>query len=129
VAIKYQAGAKEKMIMKSRIIMLLVIFIVTLQTAGFAHAPKKILVDYNLDDSVVKITILHPTPRQIKHRIGRLIIELNDQEVVVQKFLKQKWPESQEAVFVIPSLKTGDKLTVVAHCSVFGKKKVNVEIQ
>ena len=115
--------------MKSSLIAVLVILSIILQIPVFAHTPQKIMVDYNLKDSIVKIAVLHPTPNQIKHRIDRLVLQLNDEEIVVQKFLKQKDPGKQVAIFILPGLKVGDKLAVVAHCNVFGKKKINIIVE
>ena len=112
-----------------RMVIIVTLFIGLLPLSGIAHAPNKIIVHYDLEKQEVRVTMVHPTPNVVKHTIDKLLIFLNEEELIVQKFKKQKLPKQQEALFTIPGLKINDTVTLIAYCNKYGKKKVTINVK
>ena len=115
--------------MKSRTDMIFLLVMGLFPLSGFAHAPNKIIVHYDLEKKEVKVTMVHPTPDVVKHTVDKLLIYLNDKEIIVQHYSKQKLAKQQEAHFIIPSLKKNDTLTLIASCNKYGKKKATITVE
>ena len=87
---------------------------------AWANPPSDIKL--TVQGTTVNISIMHPTKDVLKHYIVEVRVTLNGKEVIRQTYVQQAAPDSQSAVYVIPSLKAGDSLTVYARCNIYGDR-------
>jgi desulfoferrodoxin (superoxide reductase-like protein) len=90
---------------------------------SFAHPPSRITVHFDPATYILKVTMHHEVKDTVKHFINRIEIVWNEQEAVRQDFIVQLDSGKQEALYIMPGAKPGDKITVTSHCNVYGKKK------
>jgi len=103
-----------------KILMIVSVFCAAL---SFAHPPSRITVNFDSAAYILKITMQHEVKDTVKHFINRIEIVWNETEAVRQDFTVQLDSGKQEALYILPGAKPGDKITVTSHCNVFGKKK------
>jgi len=89
----------------------------------FAHPPSRITLNFDPATHILKVTMDHEVKDTAKHFINRVEIVWNELEAVRQDFAVQLDSGKQEALYLLPGAKPGDKITVTAHCNVYGKKK------
>ena len=94
-----------------------------------AHPPKNIEIKYNLEKDLVEVSIFHGSNNIEKHYINEIHLWVNGRKIVKQTYLTQFEGEKQFFKYIIPNLKNGDLIEVIAKCSVYGSKKVKVEIE
>lgn len=115
--------------MKSNPVRLLIVMIFFLMISpAFSHPPVDIVISFDPDTKLLNLTILHPTPDVKKHIIDKIEIMLNEDWINKLEFKTQTDQEKHVAVAFLPGLKPGDEITVIAHCNVFGKKKVSYKL-
>jgi len=93
-----------------------------------AHPPTEVKLIYNPETQILTVDILHPTPDIQKHIINEVLVFLNGEEIVRQSFTKQMNKEHHKMACLVNHAKPGDEIVVIAHCNVFGKKKVTYTI-
>ncbi len=96
---------------------------------GFAHPPTGVEMEFNNETKVLTVFVTHPVNKVDKHFIDKIVVELNDEEIVTQTFRKQKDGEAQEAMYIIVDAKIGDTIAVAGYCNVSGKKKVSLTVE
>lgn len=101
-----------------------VIAVFALLAAGTALAtpPDRIRLGFDYASHVLTIKVHHPTFYVAAHHVAKIAVMLNDSLVVVQQFGSQTDKQEQDTQCVVPGVEAGDKLTVTAVCSVFGKR-------
>ncbi|UCC12593.1 MAG: hypothetical protein JSW02_03425 [candidate division WOR-3 bacterium] len=96
---------------------------------GFAHPPTGVEMEFNYETKVLTVFVTHPVNKIDKHFVDKVVVELNDKEIVTQTFRKQKDGEAQEAMYIIVDAKVGDTIAVTGYCNVSGKKKVSLTVE
>ncbi len=96
---------------------------------GFAHPPTGVEMELNNETMVLTVFVTHPVNKIDKHFVEKIVVELNDKEMVTQIFRKQKDGEAQEAMYIIVDAKVGDTIAVTGYCNVSGKKKVSLTVE
>jgi desulfoferrodoxin (superoxide reductase-like protein) len=93
------------------------LFILTLAVPAFSNPPQDITL--KISGSQLEIFALHPSQNVSKHFVKSIKVYLNAKEISSLEFTSQD-PEGQKADLSVPGLKKGDKLKVLAACSVYG---------
>jgi hypothetical protein len=91
---------------------------------AFAHPPAIGSIGYDPATRLLTVEILHdlsksPMPDPTKHFVKEVDVSVNGAKAVVQSFLSQESPASIKIVYRLVQVK-GDKLSIQAHCSIFG---------
>ena len=93
-----------------------------------AHPPKSVDLDYDAETGILSIEIAHSVNAPLKHFINKVVVELNGKKHVEQYFAKQIDGEKQHAIYKIIDAGEGDLITVIAYCSISGRKKGELEV-
>jgi hypothetical protein len=95
-----------------------------LLVAGIAQAtpPDRIRLNYSDSTGMLTIAVHHPTFYPAAHHIAKVAVMLNDSVVLVQQFSRQTNNQELDMECPVPGAKPGDRLTVTAVCSIFGKR-------
>jgi hypothetical protein len=109
----------------------LLVLVLGFSFTAFSHPPSDIIITFDLAKSAVMADIVHDSKNIEKHFINRIIVLVNGSEAITQKTITQTGADGQNVMFVIPGLKTGDKVSINADCSIFGDltKEAEVKIQ
>jgi len=105
-------------------VLLALIVPVTMQ----AHPPKDIVAEFDNETKELAVTISHYVDDPVRHYIDKVVIELNDEEIVTQKLKAQVTKGEQKALYLVTDAAEGDKISVTAYCSIAGKKKVTIDV-
>ena len=91
-----------------------------------AHAPKAIELGYDAETATLSVKVLHKVSNQEKHYIKKIAVYKGDELLTERTYERQETVTSQEEIFLFieEPLKKGDAVTVVAACSISGKKSV-----
>jgi len=98
-------------------------------SVGFAHMPSAVELELDNDTKVLTVHVTHPVSKLDKHYVEKVVVELNDKEIVTQTFRSQKDGEGQEAMYIIIDANVGDTIAVTGYCSVSGKKKASLTVE
>ncbi len=101
--------------------LLLAIIVLTFSTS-FAHPPSKIQINSSLEEKTISIEVEHKV-RGKDHFINFLEVLLNGKSIIKQNCSEQLTDEIQKFVYLIPELKEGDRVTIIAKCNKFGDLK------
>ena len=96
---------------------------------GFAHPPTSVEMEFNNETKVLTVFVTHPVNKIDKHFVDKIVVELNDKEIITQTFRKQKDGEAQEAMYIIVDAKVGDTMAVTGYCNISGKKKTSLTVE
>jgi hypothetical protein len=91
---------------------------VAVTATTFAHPPSDIIVKF--DGNLVSIETMHQVKDPKDHYIDEIKVSAGDKKFVHQDHWLQWTPQSQKAVFFIPELVPGMKISVFAECNKFG---------
>lgn len=94
-----------------------------------AHPPDEVSLEFNAETAMLKVEVRHSVNKVAQHFIDKVVIVLNGEEIIEQKFTVQGSKEIQEACYTIPGIKNGDELKVTAYCNISGKKTGTLEVQ
>lgn len=100
-----------------------------LASAGWAHPPKDVKVEFNPDSHMLTVTAVHDTKDPTKHFVGDIEVDLNGDKMIDQKFKTQQTADMQMGHYLVNDAKIGDTLTVTAACNIAGKKTVTLKIE
>ena len=112
--------------MKQKIIASVIIAMLPL--ALFAHAPKKVLLDYDKDTGKLSIETPHSVKNVEDHFIESIVISVNGTEKETVEYTAQSSLESHDVVVELPGLKAGDQVSVKAICNKVGSKTGKLKI-
>ena len=107
----------------------LVLFIAILTEASYAHPPKDIELSFDAEKVTLSVSVLHKVAKYKKHYIEKIVVALNDEEIITQIFNIQGSKDKQEVCYIIPGVKDGDKFSVTAYCNISGKKTSTLQIE
>lgn len=94
------------------------IFILIFTSGAFAHPPSAI--EIKVDGKKIEVEVRHSVGNPNTHYIDDIDVTVNDKEMIVQKFDSQINESGQLGIYVIPSLKSGDKIVVEVDCNMGG---------
>jgi hypothetical protein len=87
-----------------------------------ATPPDRIRLIFNDSSGTLAIAVHHPTFYPAAHHIAKVAVMLNDSVVLVRQFSRQTSNQELDMECPIPGTRPGDRLTVTAICSIFGKR-------
>lgn len=93
-----------------------------------AHAPKGVEVEFDPQSGILDVLVTHGVNDASKHYIYRIIVELNGEKVVEQKFSSQTNADEQNVLYTIHDAKEGDKIKVSAFCNISGKRSGEITV-
>jgi desulfoferrodoxin (superoxide reductase-like protein) len=106
---------------------LLSIFLFSLKT--YSHSPAKINLDFNNEEKILKVEVLHSVLSPGNHYIKKIEVYLNDSLKIVQNFNRQITKESQKALYFIFEAKKDDVIKVKGTCNKYGDKTVSLIVK
>ena len=114
--------------MKYRIAVSILLFSMLLAMPVFAHPPEGIDLVFDPNKKVLRVNIPHVVDDPSKHYIEKVVVELNEEEIITQTFKMQKDKKTQEIMYVVIDAQAGDKIAVTAYCNISGKKKGTLDV-
>ena len=111
-----------------KIIILISLFIICifLTIPAFSHPASNVTLV--VDGTILIVTVQHNVANPETHYIKEIIVILNGKEIIKQLFFLQI-ENSQKVSYTIPSLKSGDTITVEASCNRGGIRKGTVTVK
>ena len=114
--------------MKQLIIMGSIALLLGGTSVAFATPPDSIAISMD-STHFLSVEVHHPVKQwPSAHFISRITVELNGKTIITQDFTSQSSQEWQYASYQLNDAKQGDKITVVAECSLFGKAAVDYTV-
>ena len=98
-----------------KILIAFIVFCLFFVKPAFSHPASKI--DIAIDGKQMTVRAVHSVGNPEDHYIDSISVTLNGQKVINQIFNAQITDATQEIVYVIPSLKVGDKIVVETRCN------------
>lgn len=114
--------------MKYRIAVSILLFSMILAMPVFAHPPKGIDLVFEPNTKVLKVNIHHFVDDPSRHYIEKVVVKLNEEEIITQTFKMQKDKKTQEIMYVVIDAHEGDKIEVTAYCNISGKKSGTLDV-
>ncbi|GAH26892.1 unnamed protein product [marine sediment metagenome] len=113
--------------MKKNIIFLfLLIMYLFLPTQAFSHPASKVIL--SVEGNILHVTVQHNVGNPQTHYINEIIVILNGKKIITQLFFLQT-DNTQKVSYTIPSLKSGDTITVEASCNRGGIRKGTITVK
>jgi len=104
---------------KNLILCIMLVSITVCSTTAIAHPPIDMNLEYNLDESILSVTIIHETPAPTVHYVNRVTIELNDEIIIDEQYDSQ--PTNSEFTYEYNVLaNVGDSIKVTSYCNIQG---------
>ena len=100
------------------------IVVFALLAAGTLSAtpPDRIRLSFNDSTGTLTIAVHHPTFYPAAHHIAKVAVMLDDSVVLIRQFSHQTNNQELDMECPVPGARPGDRLTVTAICSIFGKR-------
>ena len=89
----------------------------------FAHSASRLQLSVDMSKkwgNTLEVKVIHSGGSS--HYINKIVVVLNEKEILNHKLFAQTSDKSQRVYYTIPSLKKGDKLYVEATCNKGGTK-------
>lgn len=101
--------------------------------AAFAHPPKDIVMSYDKATMTMSIMISHdikqsPSTDPKKHFVKDLSLKVNGVQALITNYSYGQFPEGETLSFKL-NLKSGDKVSANARCSLAGEKTVEYTVK
>lgn len=91
-----------------------------------SHPAKTMTLSYS--EGILQVEIQHSTPSKSRHYIDEVIIKVNGKTVKEVKYDSQ--PTKNKFVYKYEiSAKSGDKITVITKCNIFGKEEASITVE
>jgi hypothetical protein len=100
----------------------IVVFVLLAAGTLSATSPDRIRFSFSDSTGTLAIAVHHPTFYPAAHHIAKVAVMLNDSVVLVQQFSHQTSNQELDLECPVPGARPGDRLTVTAICSIFGKR-------
>lgn len=115
--------------MKPMQISALALFVMLLAECVFAHPPTDVELTFDQETMILTVSASHMVGKITKHYIEKIVVELNDEEIITQRLRIQSSEAKQEVSYAIPGTRVGDTFSVTAYCNIAGKKKNTLLIE
>jgi len=115
--------------MKAVRIICIALLMFILAPRAVAHPPTDIALKFDEETLSLTVNVSHMVGKITKHYINKIVVELNDEEIITQKFNVQSSEAKQEASYIIPGAQVGDTFSVTAYCNISGKKTKTLKIE
>ena len=92
----------------------MIFFLFVYTSDASSHPPTKIAT--KVDGVAVDIVVTHPVSDPRAHYVKTIDVKVNGKTTVEQNYSLQAG-DVQHAVYLIPSLREGDRVNIAAHCS------------
>jgi len=118
---------KEVNIVKKNIIFLfLLIMCLFFPIQAFSHPASKVIL--SVEGNILHVTVQHNVGNPQTHYINEIIVTLDGKKIITQLFFLQT-DNTQKVSYTIPSLKSGDTITVEASCNRGGIRKGAITVK
>lgn len=94
-----------------------------------SHSPEQIELTFDNETKLLQVDAQHEVRNEDKHYVEKIEVFLNGELRIVQDFKKQESKKSQRATFLIFDAGKGDKIKVIAHCSIHGEKTNEITVR
>ncbi|MBN1794496.1 MAG: hypothetical protein JW844_05975 [Candidatus Omnitrophica bacterium] len=94
-----------------------------------AHPPTDITLTFNSETKILEVVITHPVSNPASHYVGKVDVSLNGRETLTQEISRQDNPTTQTVVYRIPDAKSGDIITLEAHCNLSGALARDIKVE
>jgi hypothetical protein len=108
-----------------RSMVMAVLFFVGFGVVAYAHPPQEITATFN--KGKMEIVVVHPVSGQIGHYIKTIIVRQGENILAQDDFSSQEG-QTQNASYTLVGLKSADRITVEAQCSLFGSKQIEIAV-
>lgn len=115
--------------MKRITALLFVCLFLAVCSTAYAHPPSDIIITFDNKTKTLSAVIMHNVSNPASHFIRKVDIALNGKDIITHTFSRQDNNVSQTVSYFVPDVKTGDILSVEAHCSISGKLEKEIEIK
>ena len=115
--------------MKKFSILFSFIFLLILASSAFAHPPSDIIFNFDSQNNILSIGVVHMVQDAQKHFVGNISVKLNGKKWLMQNFLIQTNLQTQAVSYVALGLKKGDVIEVAAVCNQKGQLKKTFKIE
>ena len=112
-----------------RIVLLACAIALAISGAVYAHAPKSVEAEFDIDKQILSVTVFHDVKDASKHFVDEVDVQLNGDDIIEQKLSAQESLEKIMLVYRITDAGVGDEIEVSAECNISGKKKATVKIE
>ena len=112
-----------------RIIIVFVILTLIPAGAALGHPPSGIELEFDITVHELEIIAHHTVKDSLKHYVDTIVVKLNGEEVIEQKFWSQADSQGQRAEYVIIDARLGDEIEVIAGCNISGRKKGSLVVE
>jgi desulfoferrodoxin (superoxide reductase-like protein) len=109
--------------MSRAIVFFLVSLIFLTASSALSHPPSGIELEFDITEHELEIIVHHTVKDSSKHYVEMIVVKLNDEEIIEQKFRSQADSQAQRAEYVIIDARLGDEIEVMADCNISGRKK------
>jgi len=114
--------------MRNIFIFMIICFFWAACSTAYAHPPSDIIITFDSKTKILNAVIMHNVSNPENHFIKKVDVALNDREIIEHKISRQDNNINQTVAYLIPDAKTGDKISVEAHCSISGKTKREIKV-
>jgi len=113
----------------SRVMLLFFLSLVLIPT-GFAsgHPPDSIELVFDTIENMLQVTVHHYVKDLSKHYVNQIVVELNGEKIIEQKFKSQSDSRVQAVGYRIIDARPGDEMVVTAGCNISGRKKAKIVV-
>ena len=96
---------------------------------GFAHAPAKVNLSLDEENTILHVRFEHRVRDAAQHFVYRVTVRLNDKEIIDQTLGRQDDETGGSLLYRIAEAKPGDTIEVRVRCNKGGSKtgKITVE--
>ena len=104
-----------------KIIMFAMAIVLCSTQFSYAHPPSRVEAAYDPETSAVSVMVYHDVKDPKTHYVKKISVFVNGVQVLQDEYSQQSNDVDQPAVYELRDLRTGDKVTVKASCSISGE--------
>jgi hypothetical protein len=113
-----------------RLVLIMVILIIFgVQTQAWGHPPGEMQVEFNIKEHALRVRAQHIVSDSSRHYVDRIVVELNEEKIIEQKFKSQSDSMIQSVDYTIIDAKVGDEIVVTARCNIAGQQKARIVVE
>lgn len=105
------------------------IIFVLLATELMAHAPSRIEMDFEKEESILSVKVVHPVADPDNHFVKKVEVFLGEDKIIEQVFGVQTDNGYQIAKYLIHEAEEGMEIRVKSICSIHGERTATIKIE